>query len=156
MKSNVTSNIVFLTFSLALFATASLQSCGPGNANQSNNTANATIPDAKSFPSKFSEIDVTHVGSGPSFVSFSGPAGLPDGTILLSALYEDSKLLPGWPTNQPIIVENGKWEVNVPLGVKRASPALRSGTAYLSIVWRKDKPESLAGQPFDLVGPPPP
>lgn len=117
---------------------------------------NTTVPDTTWFPSKFSEIDVTHVGSGPSFVSFSGPAGLPAGTILLSALYEDGKLLPGWPTNQPIIVENGKWEVNVPVGVKSSPPALRSGPSYLFVVWRKDNPESFAGKPFDLVGPPPP
>lgn len=122
---------------------------------KSNTTANATIPDASWFPSKFSEIDVTHVGSGPTFVSFSGPAGLPDGTILLSALYEDGKLFPGWPTNQPIIVENSTWEVKVTLGIKGSPPTLRSGPSYLFIVWRKDNPESLAGQSFDLIGPPP-
>ena len=130
---------------------------GPGNANQSNNTTGATIPNPHSLPSSISEIDVTHVTSGPSFVSFSGPAGLPDGTVLLSALYEDDRLLPWWPSNQPIKVENGKWEVKVLLGVN-GTPynALRSGPLYVFVVWRKDNPASLAGQQFDLVGPPPP
>ena len=152
LESCVTRNFIIIVVSILATTTVS---CSQSNSDR--NVVNATIPNASSLPSKISEIDVTRVSNSPSFALFSGPAGLPDGTILLSALYEDDRLLPWWPTNQPIKVENGKWEVNVLLGVN-GTPynALRSGPSYLFVVWRQDNPASVAGEYFDLVGPMPP
>lgn len=85
------------------------------------------------------------------YIRFHGTASFPDGTVLLSQLYEDQKPLPWWPVDQSIVVKNGTWEIKVPLGAHGAPRDLLSGPFYHFIVYR---PLIKAGLGFDLVGPP--
>ena len=96
------------------------------------------------------------VSVSPGYIYFHGTTTLPDGTVLVSDLYEDGEILPWWPTQQSILVDSGAWEMKVPLGVNGAPSDLKIGPWYLFKVWRQDDPSVLGQFGFDFVGPPPP
>lgn len=112
----------------------------PGINQTDNETVTTTIStNPSSLPSSQDTITVTgvHVSVSKS-VYFHGSAALPDGTILLSQLYEDNKPLPWWPAGQPITVEGGKWEISVPLGTNGAPSDLPPDPGYHFTVWSRD------------------
>jgi len=89
------------------------------------------------------------------FIELSGTSVLPDGTYLQTQLYVGDEPLSWWPTDKPVQVRNGMWEITVPLGKNGAPKYLSMSTYYSFKVWEKDNPAVMAGYGFDLMGPPP-
>jgi len=87
------------------------------------------------------------------FVEFSGISTLPNGTRLQTQLYVGDKPLSWWPADKLIKVQNGVWEISVPLGENGAPKYLSMSTYYSFKVWEKDNPTVMAGSGFDLMGP---
>jgi len=94
------------------------------------------------------------VASG-SHIAFEGRSSLPGGTCLLTELAADGAAVSWWPAGQCVEVEDGRWEVSVPLGERGAPEALSEEKQYVLRVWARDDP-SVQATPFwfDLSGPP--
>ena len=101
------------------------------------------------------QIDVRETRVGSSFVTFSGAAGLPDGTVLHSQLSEGETLLSWWPTGMDIVVQNKRWVDSVDLSEIGQTNKILVGPVYHYKIWQQDDPANIAGSTFDLVGPPP-
>ena len=101
-------------------------------------------------------IDVYRVQVRPSLIIFWGTAGLPDGTVLHSQLYEMDSPLAWWPESTDIIVENGGWTISVALDEPGEVRNILVGPRYYYEAWEKDNPVDSDGLYFDLVGPPAP
>lgn len=86
------------------------------------------------------------------YIDFYGVTSSPDGTVLLSQLYDSNKALPWWPKDQPIIVKSGQWEIKVPLGVNGAPAHIWAGQFF---IWHQDNP-SMGGEISFPAGTPPP
>ena len=124
-----------------------LSGCIQGNDHQTNNTGNTTVSNQK--------IVVNRVHSG-SYIQISGTSILPDGTVLLSKLFEDDNTLSWWPEDQEIMVKNGEWEITVTKSenITASDLELRVGPDYDFYIWERDNPEIKSNLYFDLVGPP--
>ncbi len=101
------------------------------------------------------QIDVHEVRVGSSFVTFSGTAGLPDGTVLHSQSSEGETLLSWWPTGKDIIVQNNQWVDSVDLSEIGQTNKILIGPVYHYKIWQQDDLANIAVSAFDLVGPPP-
>lgn len=94
------------------------------------------------------ELDVTGVSIYlNNFITFRGTAEFPDGTVLLSQLFEDDKALLWWPIDQQIKVDGGRWEIKVLIGDNRLSSPY-----YRLIVYNPSVKTTFS---FNLKGPPP-
>lgn len=92
-------------------------------------------------------------------ISFRGCSTLPDGTYLQTQLY--SRYQPRtynpevwWPADKYIQVQDGEWQITVPLGEEATNLYIGSETIFLFKVWKKDNPSVIAGYMFELMGPP--
>lgn len=102
------------------------------------------------------KIDANHSGvKNGELIEFSGISTLPDGTCLQTQLYVGDEPLSWWPTEKPVHVQDGKWEITVPLGKDGAPKYLSMSTYYSFKVWEKDNPAVVAVSGFDLTAPPP-
>ena len=92
-----------------------------------------------------------------SDVGLRGESALPDGTCILTQLYEDDRPLDWWPSERCALVKDGRWEIQVRLSEEQGAPEDLSETAmYILRAWQKDDPAIEAQYfPFDLQGPPP-
>jgi hypothetical protein len=103
-------------------------------------------------------IEGVHVELGE--IAFRGRTLLPDGTCLLSQLYVDVNVddqsVPWWPAETCIRVQEGQWEIGVPLGKDGAPKELDSLIQYKLVVWSQDDPSVESEFWFDLSGPPSP
>lgn len=104
----------------------------------SNDSANVVWPDTSAIP--LAQENVLFINGfsfhDSLFVRFSGNSTLPEGTILFSQLYEDSKPSVWWPVNQPIIVGNSFWTIITPLGVNGSPDTIVPGHDYYLIVYK--------------------
>jgi hypothetical protein len=99
-------------------------------------------------------ILVEHVHVESSLIKFSGTAGLPEGTILHSQIYEDNVPLSWWPTTNDITVQNGQWTVSVSFGEQKTDGRISVGPQYIFDIWQEDYLDVRGEYSFDLVGPP--
>ena len=150
-KHRVRNSVILLTVGL-LVTLVSYSHGGWSGIDHRVNTKATNISSLPNAPPEEMAVNGVTVAALYKYVRFHGTASFPDGTILLSQLYEDQKPLHWWPVAQPIIVENGTWAIKVLLGTRGAPSDLLSGPFYHFIVYR---PLIKAGLGFDLVGPPP-
>jgi hypothetical protein len=101
------------------------------------------------------QIDFREFRVSSSFVTFSGTAGLSDGTVLHSQLSEGETLFSWWPTATDIIVQNNRWVDSVDLSEIGQTDKILIGPVYYYKIWQQDNLANIAGSAFDLVGPPP-
>ena len=89
-----------------------------------------------------------------SDVGLRGESALPDGTCILTQLYEDDRPLDWWPSERCALVKDGRWEIQVRLSEEQGAPEDLSETAmYILRAWQKDDPAIEAQYfPFDLQG----
>jgi inhibitor of cysteine peptidase len=92
-----------------------------------------------------------------SHVQFEGRSSLPDGTRLQAQLSADGAPLSWWPEDAAIDVQDGEWQLRVPLGEAGAPQELSAEAQYILRVWARGNPEVEAKPfPFDVAGPPGP
>ena len=148
-----------LALVVALVFVASLAGCS-GRQTPEAGQSTPTPPVTTTVPALSGHAAEEVLSIGPArvffsdFLYFHGDASLPDGTILESQLYESGKSVPWWPADQSITVDNGTWEVKVPLGINGAPARLKRGPGYLFKVWQGADPSMQAVFYFDLGGPP--
>jgi len=123
--------------------------------NSQNNTSTVNPIDNDSLPSSWEDIVVNRVHAG-SCIQFSGTSKLPDGTVLISKLFQDDTPLSWWPEEQEIIVNDGKWEITVTesANITASDLELLVGPDYKFYIWKRDNPATKSSYFFDLVGSP--
>jgi hypothetical protein len=92
----------------------------------------------------------------PNQIGFSGSTLLPEDTCLLSRLYIDDRPASWWPSDACMPVQEGKWEVHVPLGQEGAPDELDALIQHKLRVWSQGDPSVETEFWFDLSGPPAP
>lgn len=94
---------------------------------------------------------------GKEDVLFNGESTLPEGSCILTQLYENEQPLVWWPSERCAQVKFGRWELSVRLSEEQGAPEeLRETEMYILRAWQKDDPAIEAQYfPFDLQGPPP-
>lgn len=113
-----------------------------------------TTPQQPQQPEGTINTEGVQVAPG-SHIQFQGTSSLPDGTTLHAQLYADDAPLSWWPDETPIGVQDGQWQVRVPLGEGDAPQELSAEVQYRLRVWERGNPELEAPPfPFDLSGPP--
>ena len=144
---------------LALFIILSMIGCSHNEEPELKNSQNKTVIvnsiDPDSLPSSWEDIVVNRAHAG-SYIQFSGTSKLPDGTVLVSKLFEDDIPLHWWPEEQEIIVNDGKWEITVTesTNITASDLELLVGPDYDFYIWKRDNPATKSIFYFDLVGPP--
>jgi hypothetical protein len=94
--------------------------------------------------SLFQENRVMITGLGT--IIADGHTTLPDGTVLLTQLFQLNEnapyetLLSWWPSNQEFIVQNQSWEINVSPGKNGGPEKLSAQYDYYIKFWVKDFP----------------
>ena len=123
--------------------------------NSQNKTGTVNSIDNDSLPSSWEDIVVNRAHAG-SYIQFSGTSKLPDGTVLVSQLFQDDIPLSWWPEEQKIIVNDGEWEITVTesANITASDLGLLVGPDYNFYIWEQDNPVTKSSFYFDLVGPP--
>jgi hypothetical protein len=85
-----------------------------------------------------------------------GRSTLPDGTRLGSELWADGVLQSWWPAEACLPVEEGAWQIVVPLGAGEIPAELDPSAQYMVRVFQKNGPDIVSVLAFDLAGPPTP
>jgi len=83
-----------------------------------------------------------------------GHSTLPEGTCLGTELWADGELQGWWPGGICVPVEDGKWEMVVPLGGDQAPGELDVSAQYMLRAFEQDGPNVVSVFGFDLAGPP--
>jgi hypothetical protein len=99
---------------------------------------------------------VERVRADPDQILFHGSTLLPDGICLLSQLYIDDRPASWWPSDACIPVQEGEWEIRVPLGQEDAPDKLNTLIQHKLRVWSQGDPSVETEFWFDLSGPPAP
>ncbi len=145
--------LIFL--SLVLVSLAGCNHYAVAQTTTSTNTTLATTQPAASAEIIAGQIKANRVQVDFSSINVTGTAGLPDGTILHSRLFEEGLPLAWWPTGTNIIVQNGQWIDSVALEAAGQTKNILSGPDYHYEIWQQDDSVNTAGLFFDLAGPPP-
>ena len=82
-----------------------------------------------------------------------GESTLPDGTCLGSELWADGVPQPWWPGEDCIFVEDGTWQMVVPLGTGEAPATLDATAQYVLRAFQQGGPNIVSVLAFDLSGP---
>ena len=142
-----------------ILISGSVIGCSHNEEQRTQDSENKTIIvnsiDPDSLPSSNKEIVVNRVRVA-SYIQFGGTSKLPDGTVLVSNLFEDDIPLSWWPEEQEIIVNDGKWEITVTesANITTSDLELLVGPDYYFYIWKRDNPATKSSFYFDLVGPP--
>jgi hypothetical protein len=99
------------------------------------------------------QIGPASISAGGGSIRFFGTTELPDGTILQSQLYENDILLTWWPAEREFPIQNGNWQIEVPLGENGAPEDVAPCSFYFLKTWVKDDPSIIDGIFFDTFGP---
>jgi hypothetical protein len=89
-------------------------------------------------------------------ISFSGRTTLPEGTCLQAQLLADDDPVNWWPRDTCVEVQQGDWEVSMPLPEDDGPEALGTSTQYRLRMWQRAQPSVESWFHFDLAGPPMP
>ncbi|MCL6431136.1 MAG: hypothetical protein K6V36_09795 [Anaerolineae bacterium] len=98
-------------------------------------------------------ISVRGVEVSRTSVVIRGESDLPAGACVSTELWADGTLQSWWPLDACASIEEGAWELVVPVP---ESEALRSGVRYMLRAFEKGGPNIVATFPFDLDPPPTP
>ena len=85
-----------------------------------------------------------------------GRSTLPNGTCLETELYADGGLQSWWPAKTCVPVEDGTWQVSVPLGEGEAPVEVEAAIQYVVRAYQQDGPDIVSVFAFDVAGPPTP
>ena len=81
---------------------------------------------------------------------------MPDGTCLKTELYADGQVQPWWPVETCVPVEDGTWQISVPLGEDEGPVGLDASVQYVVRAYQQDGPNIVSVFAFDVAGPPTP
>jgi|WetSurMetagenome_2_1015567.scaffolds.fasta_scaffold249560_1 hypothetical protein len=95
-------------------------------------------------------IGAYYVSIQESSITIKGFAGVPDGTILHSQLYEEDNILEWWPADTDILVSGNNWMISVP----KESGWFNVETDYILDIWQGNDP-TLRGKYMIEFNPPP-
>jgi len=146
---------MFLFFSLVLIPLAGCRNYADAQTMTFENVSLTTTQPAASAEIIAGQIKANRVQVDFFSINVTGTAGLPDGTILHSRLFEEGLPLAWWPTGTDIIVKNSQWIDSVTLEETGQTNKILIGPGYHYEIWQQDDPTNTAGLFFDLVGPPP-
>ncbi len=99
------------------------------------------------------EVVIEGVQVSGAQVVVRGTSTLPDGTCINTELWADGAPQTWWPTDACATVQQGAWELAVPL---EAGRALQAGVQYMVRAYQPGGPDIVATFPFDLDSPPAP
>jgi hypothetical protein len=153
----IMSSVYKLVFAL-LFFLISLAGCShyvDAQTTTSTNAALTTTQPAASADIIAGQLDVSRIRIDFYSINITGTAGLPDGTVLHSRLFEGETALAWWPTGTDIIVRDSQWLDWVALEAAGQTKNILAGPIYRYEIWQQDDPANTAGLFFDIVGPPP-
>jgi hypothetical protein len=85
-----------------------------------------------------------------------GRSTLLDGACLGSELWADGALQAWWPGETCVVVEDGTWQMAVPLGANGAPAELDRSAHYMLRAFQQGGPDVVSVFAFDLSGPPTP
>jgi hypothetical protein len=85
-----------------------------------------------------------------------GRSTLPDGACLGSELWANGALQSWWPGETCLVVEDGTWQMAVPLGAAGAPAELDRSAHYMLRAFQQGGPDVVSVFAFDLAGPPTP
>jgi hypothetical protein len=95
-------------------------------------------------------IQIKTVGVSDRFFA-SGTALLPDGLFLRSQLFKDGVAAAWWPSEMDILIEDSKWQIDVPLGTNGAPENLRFDEGYVLRVWFREDSSINAVWSYELA-----
>jgi hypothetical protein len=98
-----------------------------------------TTPPVYGGPTRALSIETTRLYA-TDFLYFEGESTLPEGTALQSQLSQNGEVLGWWPSQTPILVEDGRWEIKASLGVGGAPSRLQTAMEYDFRVWEASDP----------------
>lgn len=98
-------------------------------------------------------IAISGVEATAEQVTLRGKSSLPEDSCISTELWADGVLVSWWPTDLCATVEQGLWELTVPL---QAEQVLEPGVQYMARAFQAGGPNIVATFAFDLEGPPPP
>jgi hypothetical protein len=97
-------------------------------------------------------ITIQSVHAERGEITFSGQSTLSQGTCLRTQLFADGTQVAWWPADACANVQDGAWEIAVPLPEEGLDPSVQ----YVLHVRQQGAPSVEAKFPFDSTGPPTP
>jgi hypothetical protein len=116
-------------------------------------SAPAPTPTAEEGQPPAGDIAVEGVEVTDAHVIVRGTSSLPEGTCVSTELWADGALQSWWPSDACAPVQQGKWELMVPLDPDQT---LQPGVQYMVRAYQPGGPNVVSTFPFDLGGPPTP
>jgi hypothetical protein len=113
------------------------------------------VPDDEGQPPT-GRITIKGVQVSSEQVIVHGQSTLPNGTCLGTELWADGELQTWWPTDACARVQDGAWQLAVPLGAEGAPNELDPTAQYMLRAWLPGGPNIVSVFAFDLAGPPTP
>lgn len=91
-------------------------------------------------PSSYGSVTVGSVQVSANRIAFSGQSTLPEGTCLRTELRADGEPEGWWPVDICVTVQDGAWQIAVPLGSGEAPDELDTQVQYMLRTWQQDDP----------------
>ena len=113
------------------------------------------VPDDEGQPPT-GRITIQSVEVSGKQVIARGKSTLPDGTCLGTELWAGGELQTWWPSDACAQVQEGAWQLTVPLGAGGAPKELDPTVQYMLRAYQPGGPNIVSVFPFDLAGPPTP
>jgi hypothetical protein len=110
------------------------------------------VPDEAAKPPE-GRITIKQVEASEEQVLIRGVGTLPDGECVSAELWADGAPLSWWPTDACATVQEGVWELVVPL---EPGQTLQAGVQYMVRAYQPGGPDIVDTFPFDLDTPPTP
>jgi hypothetical protein len=111
------------------------------------------VPNEGEPPKGSITIEGVQVIAGDKII-VHGLSTLPDGTCLVTELYADGELQTWWPTDECVEVQEGTWQLSVPLAEGLTPEALDPTVQYMLRAFLPGGPNIVSVFPFDIAGPP--
>lgn len=113
------------------------------------------VPPEEGGPQGSITIEGVQVTAGEQVV-VHGQSTLPDATCLGSELWAEGDLQAWWPGETCVPVQDGVWQMIVPLGTGEVPVELDPAAQYMLRVFQQNGPDIVSVFAFDLSGPPTP
>jgi hypothetical protein len=110
------------------------------------------IPPGTGAPQGRITVDGVQVTAGEQ-IDVQGQSTLPDDTCLGSELWADGEVQAWWPGEICVPVQDGVWQMNVPLGANEVPAELDPMAQYVLRVFQQNGPDIVSVFAFDLSGP---
>ena len=113
------------------------------------------VPPETGAPQGSVTIEGVRVTAGEQ-IDVHGQSMLPDDTCLGSELWADGELQAWWPGETCVPMQDGAWQMTVPLGTGEVPAELDPAAQYMLRVFQQNGPDIVSVFAFDLTGPPTP